>query len=105
MSETALLFLEKSTIFLLVISLAVFSWLALSSRSLRKFQFQMSIFVLIWIVGEIIRFLQEEKIFTIFGVGDLGAVLHTLAMIFFSLMLWIRFYYSRRSGKLMIEMK
>jgi hypothetical protein len=65
----------------------------------------MSIFVLIWVVGEIIRFLQEEKIFTIFGVGDLGAVLHTLAMIFFSLMLWIRFYYSRRSGKLMIEME
>ncbi|HSF49305.1 MAG TPA: hypothetical protein VLA74_00975 [Nitrososphaeraceae archaeon] len=105
MSETALLFLEKGTIFLLVISLAVFSWSALRSRSLRKFQFQMSIFVLIWIVGEIIRFLQEEKIFTIFGVGDLGAVLHTVAMIFFSLMLWIRFYYSRRSGKLMIEMK
>lgn len=47
----------------------------------------------------------EEKIFTIFGLGDLGAVLHTVAMIFFSLMLWIRFYYSRRSGKLMIEMK
>jgi hypothetical protein len=105
LSETALLFLEKSTIFLLVISLAVFSWSALSSRSLRTFQFQMSIFVIIWVVGEIMRFLQEEKIFTIFGVGDLGAVLHTVAMIFFSLMLWIRFYYSRRSGKLMIEMK
>lgn len=105
MSETALLFLEKSTIFLLVISLAVFSWSALSSRSLREFQFQMSIFVIIWVVGEIIRFLQEEKIFTIFGVGDLGTVLHTVAMIFFSLMLWIRFYYSRRSGKLMIEME
>jgi hypothetical protein len=65
----------------------------------------MSIFVIIWVVGEIMRFLQEEKIFTIFGVADLGAVLHTVAMIFFSLMLWIRFYYSRRSGKLMIEMK
>lgn len=65
----------------------------------------MSIFIIIWVVGEIIRFLQEEKIFTIFGVGDLGTVLHTVAMIFFSLMLWIRFYYSRRSGKLMIEMK
>jgi hypothetical protein len=65
----------------------------------------MSIFVIIWVVGEIISFLQEEKIFTIFGVGDLGTVLHTVAMIFFSLMLWIRFYYSRRSGKLMIEMK
>jgi hypothetical protein len=105
LSETALLFLEKSTIFLLVISLAVFSWSALSSRSLRKFQFQMSIFIIIWIIGELIRFLQEENIFTIIGIGDLGTVLHTIAMIFFSLMLWIRFYYSRRSGKLMIEVE
>ena len=105
MSETALLFLEKSTIFLLVISLVLFSWSALSSKSLRKFQFQMSIFIIIWIVGEIVRLLQEEKILTIFGEGHLGTVLHTVAMLFFSLMLWIRFYYSRRSGKLMIEMK
>jgi hypothetical protein len=65
----------------------------------------MSIFIIIWIVGEIIRFLQEENIFTIFGSGDLGTVLHTLAMIFFSLILWIRFYYSRRSGKQMIDME
>jgi hypothetical protein len=65
----------------------------------------MSIFIIIWIVGEIIRFLQEENIFTIFGIGDLGTVLHTVSMIFFSLMLWIRFYYSRRSGKLMIEVE
>jgi hypothetical protein len=65
----------------------------------------MSIFILIWITGEILRFLQEEDIFTIFGVRELGGVLHTLAMVFFSLMLWIRFYYSKRSGKMMIEMK
>jgi len=65
----------------------------------------MSIFIIIWIIGELIRFLQEENIFTIIGVGDFGTVLHTIAMIFFSLMLWIRFYYSRRSGKLMIEVE
>jgi hypothetical protein len=65
----------------------------------------MSIYIIIWIIGELIRFLQEENIFTIIGVGDLGTVLHTIAMIFFSLMLWIRFYYSRRSGKLMIEVE
>jgi hypothetical protein len=64
-----------------------------------------SIFIIIWIIGELIRFLQEENIFTIIGVGDLGTVLHTIAMIFFCLMLWIRFYYSRRSGKLMIEVE
>jgi hypothetical protein len=100
-----LLFLEKSTIFLLLISLALFSWSAINAKSLRKFQFQMSIFIIIWIVGEIMRFLHEENIFTLFGMHDLGTLLHTIAMGFFSVMLWIRFYYSKRSGKMMIEMK
>ena len=100
-----LLFLEKSIPLLLLVSVALFSWSAVSAKSLRKFQFQMSIFIIIWIAGEIVRFLHEENIFTLFGMHDLGTVLHTIAMVFFSLMLWIRFYYSRRSGKMMIEMK
>ena len=103
MSDPLFLFLEKSTIFLLVISLGLFSWSALSSRNLRKFQFQMSIFVLIWIAGEIVRVLHEEGIFTIFGRSEVGMILHTIAMLFFSLMLWIRFYYAKKSGKIMIE--
>ena len=103
MSDPLFLFLEKSTIFLLVISLGLFSWSALSSRNLRKFQFQMSIFVLIWIAGEIVRVLHEEGIFTIFGRSEVGMILHTIAMLFFSLMLWIRFYYAKKSGKMMIE--
>ncbi|MDW0188693.1 MAG: hypothetical protein QOK51_03880 [Nitrososphaeraceae archaeon] len=103
MSDSLFLFLEKSTIFLLVISLGLFSWSALSSRNLRKFQFQMSIFVLIWIAGEIVRVLHEEGIFMILGRGDVGMILHTIAMLFFSLMLWIRFYYAKKSGKMMIE--
>ncbi|HET8847601.1 MAG TPA: hypothetical protein VFM20_02325 [Nitrososphaeraceae archaeon] len=97
--------MEKSIPLLLLVSVALFSWSAVSAKSLRKFQFQMSIFIIIWIVGEIVRFLHEENIFTLFGMHDLGTVLHTIAMVFFSLMLWIRFYYSRRSGKMMIEMK
>lgn len=103
MSDSLFLFLDKSTIFLLVISLGLFSWSALSSRNIRKFQFQMSIFVLIWIAGEIARVLHEEGIFTIFGRSEVGMILHTIAMLFFSLMLWIRFYYAKKSGKMMIE--
>ena len=103
MSDSLFLFLDKSTIILLVISLGLFSWSAISSRNIRKFQFQMSIFVLIWIAGEIVRVLHEEGIFTIFGRSEVGMILHTIAMLFFSLMLWIRFYYAKKSGKMMIE--
>ena len=103
MSDSLFLFPDKSTIFLLVISLGLFGWSALSSRNIRKFQFQMSIFVLIWIAGEIVKVLHEEGIFTIFGRSEVGMILHTIAMLFFSLMLWIRFYYAKKSGKMMIE--
>jgi hypothetical protein len=105
MSDSLFLFLDKSTIFLLVISLGLFSWSALSSRNIRKFQFQMSIFVLIWIAGEIVRVLHEEGIFTIFGRSEVGMILHTIAMLFFSLMLWIRFYYAKKRVKIMFETK
>jgi hypothetical protein len=35
--------------------------------------------------------------------GNLGLEIHVVSMVFFSLMLWLRFYYSERSGKKMIE--
>ncbi|MDP9289380.1 MAG: hypothetical protein M3P08_14455 [Thermoproteota archaeon] len=35
--------------------------------------------------------------------GNLGLEIHLVSMILFSLMLWLRFYYSERSGKKMIE--
>jgi hypothetical protein len=103
MSDLLFLFPDKSTIFLLAISLGLFVWSALSSRNIKKFQFQMSIFLLIWIVGETVRVLHDEGIFTVFGNGEIEMILHTIAMVFFSLMLWTRFYYARKSGKMMIE--
>lgn len=105
MIDPILVVLEKSTIFLLVISLALFTWSALSSKNIRKFQFQMSVFIIIWIIGEMIRFFQHEDSFTVFNLNNLGSSMHTISMIFFSVMLWVRFYYSKKSGKMMIEMQ
>ena len=35
--------------------------------------------------------------------GDIGLDIHVVSMFFFSVLLWIRFYYSQRSGRRMIE--
>ena len=35
--------------------------------------------------------------------GDIGLEIHVTSMVLFSAMLWLRFYYSERSGKKMIE--
>ena len=64
----------------------------------------MSIFLVIWILGEITGSLQDSGVVIVPALqGDIGLEIHTASMIFFSVMLWLRFIYSERSGKKMIE--
>ena len=88
------------TLVLLVIALGIFVWLTARSRNIKSFQFQISIFILIWITGEIVDFFgKEEGVFGLFSTSEIGVYVHVLAMAMFSAMLWIRFYLSGKSGK------
>jgi bacteriorhodopsin len=87
------------TLVLLVIALGIFVWLTGRSRNIRSFQFQISIFILIWIIGEIIELLGEEGVIELFSNSELGMYVHVLAMAIFSGMIWIRFYMSEKTGK------
>ena len=87
------------TLVLLVIALGIFVWLTARSRNIKSFQFQISIFILIWITGEIVDLLGEERVVELFSTSEIGIYVHVLAMAIFSSMLWIRFYLSEKSGK------
>ena len=101
---TLLLLMNSITTLLLLVALGIFVWLAVRSRNIRSFQFQMSIFIIIWILGEITGILQVNGIPVLSALqGDVGLEIHAISMVFFSMMLWLRFYYSKRSGKKMIE--
>ena len=89
------------TLVLLVIAIGIFVWLTARSRNLKSFQFQISVFILIWITGEIIDLLGEERVIQLFSTTEIGMYVHVLAMAMFSGMIWIRFYLSERSGKRM----
>lgn len=95
------------TIILLFIALSIFIWLAIRSRGITTFQFQIAIFILIWILGEIIGVLQEYQIIILSPffnrLPDISLQIHLSSMIFLSVMLWIRFYYSERSQKKLID--
>jgi bacteriorhodopsin len=82
-----------------LIALGIFAWLAIRSRNIKSFQFQISIFILIWMTGEIVDLLGEEGVVELFSTSEIGMYVHVLAMAMFSAMLWIRFYLSERSGK------
>ena len=101
---TILILMNSVTTMLLLIALGIFVWLAVRSKNVRTFQFQISIFLIIWISGEIAGILQESGIIVLSIVqGDIGLEIHVVSMVFLSMMLWLRYYYSERSGKKMIE--
>jgi uncharacterized membrane protein SirB2 len=91
--------LDNLTLVLLVIALGIFVWLTARSRNIKSFQFQISMFILIWITGEIVDLLGEEGVVELFSTSEKGMYVHVLAMAMFSAMLWIRFYLSQKSGK------
>jgi bacteriorhodopsin len=84
---------------LLLIALGIFAWLTTRSRNIKSFQFQISIFILVWMIGEIVDLLGEEGVVELFSTSEIGAYVHVLAMAMFSAMLWMRFYLSEKSGK------
>jgi hypothetical protein len=99
-----LLFMNNITIILLLIALGIFVWQVSRSKSIRSFQFQISIFLVIWILGEIVGNLEDNGIIVFPALqGNIGLEIHVVSMVLFGLMLWLRFYYSERSGKKMIE--
>jgi hypothetical protein len=89
------------TLILSIIPLIIFVWLAVKSKNIRAFQFQISIFIAVYIIGEII---ENTKIaaFSILP-PDIGSQIHVGSAIFFTIMVWFRFYYADKSGKKMIE--
>ena len=92
------------TLYLLFVALGIFVWLAWRSHSVKSFQFQISIFILIWIGGEFITTLYESGLFGFrFELHDLGMQIHLVSMILFALIMFVRFYYSYRSGHKIVE--
>jgi hypothetical protein len=89
------------TLILSLVPLVIFVWLAVRSKSIKAFQFQISIFIAIYILGEII----ENNRIAIFSAlpPDIGPQIHVGSAIFFTIMIWFRFYYAEKRGKKMVE--
>jgi uncharacterized membrane protein SirB2 len=95
-------FLSILTPVLLLIALGMFVWLTAKSRNIKSFQFQISLFIVIWIIGELMDLLEEGSI-KLLSDSEIGVYVHILAMAMFSAMLWIRFHMSEKSGKKMVD--
>ena len=90
--------LDSFTIILLLGALGIFVWLAAKSKDIRSFQFQISIFIIIWVLGQVAGSLQDNGTILLSPFqGDIGLEIHVVSLVFFSIMVWLRFYFSQRN--------
>ena len=91
------------TLVLLLIAIGIFGSLAVQSKSVRSFQFQIAIILIIWIAGEIVDISGEMGVLEMSSFETLPSVIHMIAMILISVVFWLRFYFSKRSGKRLVD--
>ena len=85
------------TTILFSISLIFFGWLSIKSRSIKTFQFQISLFIGIYVIGELSEI---KQISTLLGLPDgLGSQIHVSATILLTIVVWMRLYYSEKGIK------
>jgi hypothetical protein len=103
-SPVAFLFIFFGTIILLLAALSIFVWLAARSKDIRSFQFQISIFIIVWILGGVAYILQDSGSIVVSPLqSDIGLEIHVVSVAFLSIMIWVRFFYSQRNRKRAIE--
>jgi hypothetical protein len=89
------------TLVILFTSLAIFGWLAVRYRNIRSFEFQISVFIIFYIVGEILEDYKIPSLST--SLPYIGSQIHIVSAVFLAIILWLRLYYVRRSGRKMID--
>ncbi len=89
------------TSILFLVSLAFFVLLSIKSKSIRTFQFQISLFIGLYVLGEIIEIKELAAFLSI--PESLGSQIHVGATIFLTFIIWIRFYYSEKAIKNLVD--
>jgi hypothetical protein len=90
------------TSLLILIPLIIFIWLAIKSRDIKSFQFQLMVFILMYFVGQVIENNGDSVFFSTLP-KDFGSQIHVIAAAFFTIVMLFRFYYANPRKKKMIE--
>jgi hypothetical protein len=90
------------TLIILFMSLAIFGWLTVRNRNIRSFEFQITVFIVVYIIGEII---EDYKIPSLSSMPYLGSQIHIVSAVLLAIILWLRLYSVRKSGKMIDELE
>ena len=86
---------ETFSLVMILIAFAIFARLAIKGKSLGSFRFQLSIFLLIWVLSEIPHIGETLGLLSTASYSDIGLYLHALSMGVFALFIgWrsLRFF-------------
>ena len=64
------------TLIILFLSLAIFGWLTVRCRNIRSYEFQITVFIMVYIIGEL---LEDYKIPTL---PYIGSQIHVVSAVF-----------------------
>jgi hypothetical protein len=99
--EISFLFSSVLTIIMLLIILAIFGLITARYRNIRRFELQISIFILLYIIGEIFEVYKFPTIST--SLPYIGPQFHITAALFLAVMLWLRLFSVRKNEYKMID--
>ena len=88
------------TLGILLVVLIIFGCLAVRSRNIRSFEFQISIFITLYIIGEV---LEVNNVISFSSLPYIGSEIHIASAVLLLIILWFRLYYVRKSGRKMID--
>ena len=87
---------------ILFMSLAIFGWLTVRNRNIRSFEFQITVFIIVYIIGEII---EDYKIPSLSSIPYLGSQIHIVSAVLLAIIVWLRLYSVRKSGKMIDKLE
>lgn len=99
--EISFLLSSVLTIIMLLITLAIFGLITARYRNIRRFELQISIFILLYIIGEIFEVYKFPTIST--SLPYIGPQFHIAAALFLAVMLWLRLFSVRKNEYKMID--
>jgi hypothetical protein len=76
-------------------------WLAVRYKNISSFGFQISIFIMVYILGEILEGYKIPSLST--SIPYIGSEIHIISAVFLCTILWLRLYSVRNSGREMID--
>lgn len=90
MSEVIIELMENVTLVGAILAFIIFAVLAARSKTVRSFQFQLSLFMLVWVVGEAPHLLDTLEVIDVSPYGPLGLSIHSAAMVLFAFFILYR---------------